>query len=128
MNKFDPVWKIFLSYLLLIFFIILAGSLSAQTKFCKQEICVVEFNADWNKENSVDWLDDLKDCGITRISIDENKITQQQKEDFGIVVVPTIIVFNGEEVKRFQADLSFKITATREDVQAVIDEIVMETF
>ena len=39
-----------------------------------------------------------------------------------------IIVFNGEEVKRFQADLSFKITATREDVQEVIDEIIMEDF
>ena len=55
MNKLDPVWNIFLSYLLLLFFILSASGLSAQTKFCKQEICVVEFNADWNKENSVDW-------------------------------------------------------------------------
>jgi len=128
MNKLDPVWNIFLTFLLIIYFIILASSLSAQTKFCKQEICVVEFNADWNKENSVDWLDDLKDCGIIRISIDENKITKQQKEDFGIVVVPTIIVFNGEEVKRFQACLRFKMGATREEVQATIDEIIMNKF
>ena len=88
--------KIFGTYLLILFFILVCNNAFSQTKFCKQEICVVEFNADWNKENSVDWLDDLKDCGITRISIDENKITKQQKEDFGIVVVPTIIVFNGE--------------------------------
>ena len=128
MNKLDPVWNIFLTFLLIIYFIILASSLSAQTKFCKQEICVVEFNADWNKENSVSWLDSLEDCGITRVSIDENKITQQQKEDFGIVVVPTIIVFNGEEVKRFQACLRFKMGATREEVQATVDEIIMNKF
>ena len=121
-------WKIFGTYLLVLFFILVCNNAFSQTKFCKQEICVVEFNADWNKENSVDWLDDLKDCGITRISIDENKITQQQKEDFGIVVVPTIIVFNGEEVKRFQACLRFKMGATREEVQATIDEIIMNKF
>ena len=121
-------WKIFGTYLLVLFFILVCNNAFSQTKFCKQEICVVEFNADWNKENSVDWLDDLKDCGITRISIDENKITKQQKEDFGIVVVPTIIVFNGEEVKRFQACLRFKMGATREEVQATIDEIIMNKF
>ena len=121
-------WKIFGTYLLVLFFILVCNNAFSQTKFCKQEICVVEFNADWNKENSVEWLDDLKDCGITRISIDENKITQQQKEDFGIVVVPTIIVFNGKEVKRFQACLRFKMGATREEVQATIDEIIMNKF
>lgn len=121
-------WKIFGTYLLVLFFILVCNNAFSQTKFCKQEICVVEFNADWNKENSVDWLDDLKDCGITRVSIDENKITQQQKEDFDIVVVPTIIIFNGEEVKRFQACLRFKMGATREEVQATIDEIIMNKF
>ena len=121
-------WKIFGTYLLILFFILVCNNAFSQTKFCKQEICVVEFNADWNKDNSVRWLDSLEDCGITRVSIDENKITQQQKEDFGIVVVPTIIVFNGKEVKRFQACLRFKMGATREEVQATIDEIIMNKF
>ena len=124
MKKLDPVWNIFCAYLLLIFFILLAGNSSAQSP-CKEDICVVEFNADWNKENRVRWLDSLEDCGITRVDIGENKITQQQKEDFGIVVVPTIIVFNGKEVKRFQACLRFKMGATREEVQATVDEIIM---
>ena len=53
----DPVWRIFISYLLLIFFILLAGGLSAQTP-CKEDICVVEFNAGWNETNSVKYLDD----------------------------------------------------------------------
>ena len=121
-------WKIFGTYLLILFFILVCNNSFGQTKICKQEVCVVEFNANWNKGNSVTWLDSLEDCGVTRISIDENKITQQQKEDFGIVVVPTIIVFNGKEVKRFQACLRFKMGATKEDVQATIDEIIMNKF
>ena len=129
MSKLSPIWKIFLSYLLLIFFILLASNLFGQTKFCKQEICVVEFNADWNKENSVQWLNDLKDCGITRVNIDESKtILEQYQKEYGIIVVPTIIVFNGKEVKRFQACLRFKMGATREDVQAAVDEIIMNKF
>jgi hypothetical protein len=124
MKKLDCVWNIFLGYLILIFFILLAGSLSAQTKFCEEDICVVEFNAGWNESNGAKYLDKLTDCGVKRVLIDKS---DYQKE-FGIVVVPTIIVFNGKEVKRFQADLSFKMLATREEVQEVVDEIIMSDF
>ena len=123
MNKSDPVWKIFLSYLLLIFFILIAGGLSAQSP-CKENICVVEFNAGWNEANSVNYLNELTDCGIKRISIDKG----DWQEKYKIVVVPTIIVFNGEEVKRFQACLRFKMGATREEVQATVNEIIMNKF
>ena len=123
MKKIDYVWNMFLGYLLLIFFVLLAGSLSAQSH-CKEDICVVEFNAGWNEANSAKYLDKLTDCGIKRILIDKG---DWQKE-YGIIVVPTIIIFNGEEVKRFQADLSFKMLATREEVQEVVDEIIMSDF
>jgi hypothetical protein len=43
--------------------------------------------------------------------------------------VPTIIIFkDGEEATRFQADLSFKMLATREEVQEAIDELLMSDF
>jgi hypothetical protein len=124
MKKLDPVWNIFCGYLLLIFFILIADGLSAQTKFCDENICVVEFNAAWNESNGAKYLDKLTDCGVKRILIDKS---DYQKE-YGIIVVPTIIIFNGEEVKRFQADLSFKMLATREEVQEVVDEIIMSDF
>ena len=124
MKKLDCIWNIFLGYIILIFFILLAGGLSAQTKFCEEDICVVEFNAAWNESNGAKYLDKLTDCGVKRILIDKG---DYQKE-YGIVVVPTIIIFNGKEVKRFQADLSFKMLATREDVQEVVDEIIMSDF
>ena len=117
-------WKIFSAYLLILFFILVYNNTFGQTKFCEENICVVEFNAGWNESNSADYLDKLTDCGVKRVLIDKS---DYQKE-FGIVVVPTIIVFNGKEVKRFQADLSFKMLATREDVQEVVDEIIMSDF
>ena len=123
MKKLDCVWNIFLGYLILIFFILLAGGLSAQTP-CEEDVCVVEFNAGWNEANSAKYLEKLTDCGTKRILIDKG----DWQKKYGIIVVPTIIVFNGEEVKRWQADLSFKMLATREEVQEVIDEIIMSDF
>ena len=117
-------WKIFGTYLLILFFILVCNNAFSQTKFCNEDICVVEFNAGWNEANGADYLEKLTDCGVKRILIDKG---DWQKE-YGIVVVPTIVIFNGKEVKRWQADLSFKLVATKEDVQGVIDEIIMSDF
>ena len=118
-----PIWKIFSVYVLTILFMIIC-SVSYGQKLCKQDICVVEFNAGWNENNSVGWLDSLTDCGVTKINIDKGEWQKKYK----IVVVPTIIVFNGKEVERFQADLSFQITAKLEDIQDEIDKILMSDF
>ena len=118
-----PIYKIFTTYILLIIFVLVCGGAFGQS-ICKEDVCVVEFNAGWNESNSVDYLNKLTDCGVKKISIDKG---DWQKE-YGIIVVPTIIIFNGEEVKRFQADLSFKMLATREEVQEVVDEIIMSDF
>ena len=92
---------------------------------CDSDICVVQFNAGWNSANDVKWIGELSDCGVKYIDIAANAKMQNK---YQIVVVPTIIVFNGEEVKRFQADISFAMKATKEEVQEVIDEILMEGF
>ena len=57
-----------------------------------------------------------------------NSFMDIQKE-YAIAIVPTIIVFDeGEEVKRFQADLSFEMVATRKEIQNYIDELIMSKF
>ena len=117
-------WKIFGVYMLIVALMLFVGTAFSQTTFCDEDVCVVEFNAGWNGANKFKHLEELTDCGIKRISIDKG---DWQKE-YNIVVVPTIIIFNGKEVKRFQADLSFKLLATREDVQEVVDEILMSDF
>ena len=93
--------------------------------FSFSQIEVKVFNAGWNKANDVKWVNELSDCGIKYIDIAENT---KMQDKYQIVVVPTIIVFNGEEVKRFQADISFAMKATKKDIQNVVDEILMEGF
>ena len=91
------------------------------------QIKVIHFNAGWNKANDASWFMDLEDCktkGYSDIAKDAEAQTK-----YKIAVVPTIIIFkDGEEVARFQADLSFKMVATREDVQEEIDNQLMSDF
>lgn len=93
---------------------------------CFSQIQVIQFNANWNNANSVTWLNKLSDCKTGEVDIVTDKAAQ---EKYKIIVVPTIIVFNqGEEVKRYQANIMMQIDAKLEDVQTVIDETVMESF
>ena len=112
-----------LTYALLMLFMFIAGSALGQN-MCNSDICVVQFNASWNESNSVDYLDKLTDCEIMNVNIDEGTY----QSDYKIVVVPTIIVFNGEEVERFQANIMMQIEATRKDIQSVVDEIIYSDF
>ena len=90
------------------------------------QVTVKQFNADWNKANSVEWLGKLTDCNVK--SYDITKYPNLQKKHH-VVVVPTIIIFqDGEEVKRYQAGISFKMLATKEELQDKIDEIIMSSF
>ena len=91
------------------------------------QIEVKHFNAEWNSANGVSWFMDLEDCktkGYTDIAKSPEEATKNK-----IAVVPTIIIFkDGEEVARFQADLSFKMVATKEEVQEEIDNQLMSDF
>ena len=90
------------------------------------QIKVVQFNANWNAANGVNWLDQLTDCKVAQVDIATNTATQSKNK---IIVVPPIIVFNhGEEVKRYQENIMMQIEAKLEDVQDLVDETVMESF
>jgi|TARA_R100001443_G_scaffold22298_2_gene34527 thiol-disulfide isomerase/thioredoxin len=91
------------------------------------QVTAKHFNAGWNSANGVSWFMDLKDCSTKGI-VDISKDTESAQK-YKIAVVPTIIIFkDGEEVARFQADLSFKMQATKEEVQEEIDNILMSDF
>jgi len=121
----DPILKIFGTYLIVLFLLLLmSGNALGQTKFCKQDICVVEFNAYWNKGNSVVWLDSLENCGVTRILISDKQMLADMQKKYKIQNVPTIIIFKEEEVERFQACLRFKIGVKLEEVQNLINTIL----
>ena len=113
-------WKLFCFYMLLILLVLSANMAFAQMR-------VTQFNAGWNSANEVPWVMDLKDCNTySYIDIAKDAGAQTKHK---IAVIPTIIIFkDGEEVARFQADLSFKMVATREEVQEEIDSQLMSDF
>ena len=107
-------------YVLIMIFVFISATAFGQIK-------VIQFNAEWNKTNQVPWVQELKDCKTISF-IDIGKNTDDAKKH-KIAVIPTIIIFkDGEEVARFQADLSFKMVATREEIQEEIDNQLMSDF
>ena len=90
------------------------------------QIVVTHFNAEWNDPNKVSYIGKLTDCDIVYVDIAKSPKIQ---EKHNIIIVPTVVIFkDGEEVKRFQADISFSMKATRKDMQGVIDELLMSDF
>ena len=112
------MWKYFGTYLLVLFFLGVSHIASCQ-------VTAIHFNAGFNALNDVEWFHKLADCKTESKTIDGN----DNQKKYEIAVVPTIIIFDeGEEVKRFQADLSFQMVATKKNVQDYIDELIMSKF
>ena len=112
--------KRLISYLIVIIFWLIVTTAFGQ-------IQVTQFNAGWNASDEVDWVGKLTDCKtISYVDIStQAKLATKHK----IAVIPTIIIFkDGVEVARFQADLSFKMLATRKEVQEEIDNQLMSDF
>ena len=120
MKKVDNTWKIFMHFVLVLFFLLLCNGAFGQ-------IQVSQFNAEWNKDNAVSWVQDLNE--VKTISYVDIAKQADMAKKHKIAVIPTIIIFkDNEEVARFQADLSFKMVATKEEVQEEIDNILMSDF
>ena len=116
MKNADVTWRLFGMYLLVILFMLIAGTSRGQ-------VVATHFNAEWNKQNKAEWVDSLIDCEVTHtkcpVKIKTNKIT----------VLPTIIIFkDGVEMKRWEADLSFKMLATRKELQDYINELLEDKY
>ena len=117
-------WKTIVVYAVLMIVMLVGGISASAQNLCSSDICVVQFNASLNEGNSVDYLGELTDCEVMNVNIDEGTY----QSDYKIVVVPTIVVFNGREVERFQANIMMQLEATKEDVQEAVDEIIMSSF
>ena len=90
-------------------------------KSWKRGIIVVQYNAGFNKSNSIENLKKLSDAKVYDAWIDEEP---EMKETGRIKSVPTIIVYsNGKEVRRWEAGLMMKLDITHHEVQKFIDEL-----
>jgi hypothetical protein len=87
-----------------------------------QNCSVVQVNASWNYQNRVriEQLDKL--CYIAEIDIEDKTIGATIVKEWGIEVVPTIVVLiEGKEVKRFVPGISMKF-----DERTIIEDIRKE--
>ena len=104
---------------LLLLFLLISGMACSQ-------IQIIHFNAGWNSANDVPWFEELEDGKLKWIDIATD--AKSQKE-YKISVVPTILILvDGEEEERYQADISFSMQATKDEVQEAIDEMIMDQF
>ena len=87
-----------------------------------QNCAVVQVNASWNYGNRVkiEQLDKL--CYIAEIDIEDKTIGATIVKEWGIEVVPTIVVLKeGKEIKRFVPGISMKF-----DERTIIEDIRKE--
>ena len=134
MKQGAEIWTIWGIYCFLIVIMLLIGTFaSAQTivtdkSFSKtnQGIALVEFWAEWNKTNECNWIKDIDNTKSFRIDLES-----ETAKDYDISVLPTIIVFiNGEEIKRFEGDLSFKLCPKRtpKKIKKVVEGLLINKF
>ena len=120
MENENANWRVHAVYVFIMVLVFISSTAFGQ-------ITATHFNAGWNNANGCKWFMELKDCK-TLGTVDVAKNPKEAKKH-KIAVVPTIIIFkDGEEVARFQADLSFKMVATKEEVQEEINNIIMSDF
>ena len=115
-----------LKLILLILFLLTGMASISQTVRIGDGVVIAHFNAGWNDANSVLWIGDLEECNVVKVDIVAYKKMQTNHK---IVVVPTIILFkDGEEIKRWQANVSFKIEDDIDVIQEAIDEQNLSDF
>jgi len=121
----------FLKYIL----VVLAVQLNAQSFINENEfdnyikksgVFVIEFWADWNRDNECKYLKDLEECNTSRVCIVSSKALAER---FQIDVLPTLLIIrNQEEVFRFKGSLLFKLEAKQNEVQSKIDSLIISKF
>ena len=134
MNKQFIVNNI-ISYIFIIGFLLLNSvSLYSQDfisaksfdKKISNDIVVIEFWEEWNEKNKFEDLSKLNECQKYRVDINEN---ESLKDKYNIMALPTVIVFNdGKQEKRFNANISFELNATKKDIQNIIDNLILQKF
>lgn len=126
MKKDYTVWKLLFGYIIFLLLLLVSNTASGQSPCGGDDLCVVQFNAGFNEANKVTWVEELSDCNTRFIDIQTDAAAAGK---FKIVVVPTILIFNGEEeVARFQANIMMKMESTKKDIQGKVDELIMELF
>ncbi len=106
-----------MKHLLYVLFVLWVCSISAQ------ETTVLQINAKWNYKNNYD-LSKIKNAVIKFSYLKDQPVDIRKN----ITAVPVIAIIdkNGKVRMQYVADLSFKIQATRQEIQDVVNIISKE--
>ena len=84
-------------------------------------VAVVHYNATWNSKNNYTEVAKVKDAKVVTAWIDKDDTI---KESEGIRSLPTVILdMNCNEVKRWEAGLSFSLTIPYQEIQQEVDNL-----
>lgn len=101
------------------------SSSTFESKIAKGTV-VVEFWAEWNAGNQVEFLPSLKDCESYRLCIVKGA---DIKNKYKVTAIPTVIIFdNGVEQERFNPNIMMQLVANKKKVQKSIDNITFSKF
>lgn len=101
------------------------SSSTFESKIAKGTV-VVEFWAEWNAGNQVEFLPSLKDCESYRLCIVKGADIQKK---YKVTAIPTVIIFdNGVEQERFNPNIMMQLVATKKKLQKSIDNITFSKF
>ena len=106
-----------MKHLIYVLFVLLVCSLNAQ------DLTLMHINAKWNQSNNYN-LRGIKNAKI-QYALLEDQAPSLRKQ---IKSVPIIILLDqyGKPRGQWKADISFKITATREEIQNRINTLLLE--
>ena len=91
-----------------------------------KDISVVEFWADWNKQNQFNDIVKIKEAGKYRVDIMSDAGLQAE---YNITAIPTVIIFdNGVEKERFNANIMFQLEVDKKTIQNSVDTIILNKF
>ena len=133
MIKYYGVYGVLFGLALLLSPLLSQGKLQnlQQVQLLSQDECVIiQVNADWNAKASIN-LGKLKNCKWFNASIDDKSYGAIIANEWKIVSVPTIIMFeHGKEIKRFEAGLSFDLDENKikREINKEIDKIMLRRF
>lgn len=89
--------------------------------FDEKDIVVVEFWADFNKENCFDEWEQVKDALYYRVDISK---APNAKKEYRIRMAPTLVIFkDGEKQAMFKAGLDLLLPTDLQEIQESINEI-----
>ena len=119
-NKYSVIFLIYILFLLCIIKVSNAQETITNLNKTKSGVVVLQINADFNKANTLD-LSNLNDCVVYYMDI-------AYASSLNVSKVPTVIIFDGKEKKRYEANIMMKLDATRKDVQNFVDNIILNKF